>query len=117
TNNTAKIQRIESELTELGNAKSKVERKLAQEKQAHQATQQTYCQQLNQILKTLCPTTTNVAPPNLPGDNNTLANLVQEQAAASQKIIENHRRQIIELEANLTSLREQNARVEKEKQH
>src|SRR6185437_366959 len=88
-----KIRELEQEKQKLEDkervAREKIS-KLEKEKQVHHS-------HLQELFKTLRSTTTNVAPSNLPSDNNTLANLVQEQVAASQAEKENRGREIEQL--------------------
>jgi site-specific recombinase XerC len=95
---------LQAKIDKLG----KVRNQLTQERQAHQKTKQTYRQQLNQILKML-GTTTNLTPLTSPSDNNTLANLVQEQVAVSQAEKENRGREIEQLKEEIQQLKNDRA--------
>src|SRR5690348_14313290 len=80
---TKKRQEENKKRREMGSEEKRTEeerRKLEKEKQEHHSY-------LKELFQTLRATTTNVAPPNLPSDTNTLANLVKEQAKASQEKI------------------------------
>jgi hypothetical protein len=79
---------------------------LKKEKQVHHS-------HLQELFQILCFTTTNVAPPNLPSDTNTLANLVKEQVVASQTEKENCRRENEQLKEENQQLK--NYRTEQEK--
>jgi hypothetical protein len=100
TNDTAKIQRIESKVIELKNAKIRVEKELTQKIQTHH-------DHLQKLFEILCTTTIGFINSGSPSDNNILYNLVKEQAEASQK-------KIAESEEIIVSFQNQVERVNRE---
>jgi hypothetical protein len=102
--------RLETKLTELGNAKKQLETALNQESQEHR-------RHLQKIIS-LLDTTTGSRSIDRFNNNDVIYNLVKEKIQAQQRenrqALENHQRQITELEEIIASFQNQIERVNRE---